>query len=121
MKKFKFFVMVLMTMALSMGFASCGDDDDEGKPTSIYIVNNSSYSLNRFTVVYLNERSSNDGEIISTQDFGTLNPQGHITASIPAGAAYYYLYMTSGSESYVSADYSISVTKLTIDNNFRWY
>ena len=29
--------------------------------------------------------------------------------------------MVNGSDSYVSADYAISVINLNIDNNFRWY
>ena len=116
---FKWMAM-LMVAVLSLGFTSCSDDDDK-EPSGIYITNGSSYSFNRFTVVYLNDKSNNDGEIISTQDFGTLNPQGSVTASIPAGATYYYLYMINGSESYVSADYAITVKRLNIDNNFRWY
>lgn len=119
MKKIFSILMLAMLAACTITMVSCKDDPDE--PTGIRITNNSSYSFNRFTVVYLNDKSNNDGEIISTQDFGTLNPQGSVTSTIPAGASYYYLYMVNGSESYVSADYAISVINLNIDNNFRWY
>lgn len=121
-KVFNYKWMALLFVAvLSLGFfTSCGDDDDD-QPSGIYIQNASSYSFNRFTVVYLNDKSNNGGEIISTQDFGTLNPGGNVTATIPAGATYYYLYMVNSGESYVSADYHISVKTLKIDNNFMWY
>lgn len=119
MKIYKFLAMLLLVAGIGLSFVSCSDDDDEDT-NSVTIINNSTYSFNRFTIYFMNARYSDNGEVISRQDFGTLNPNGSVSAVIPAGANYYWLGMSYGGETYVSADFNVSVTKLNIDNNFNW-
>ena len=120
MKIYKFLAMLLLVAGVGLSFVSCSDDDDEDA-NAITVVNNSSYSLNRLTIHFLNARTSDNGEELSQQDFGTVNPSGSISAPIPAGATYYYIAIYEQGEYWFSADYSVSVTRMSIDNNTKWY
>ena len=100
--------MMLVMLALSVSFVSCSDDDDT--PSVITVSNNSTYTLNRFRVVFVTEK----GETLTDKEYGTLSPDDKITAEIPTGAAEYYM-ATYINRWYFSPNYSISITnnKLT--------
>ena len=79
------------------------------KETKVTITNNSTYTLERFTVHFVNARM----EELSTRDFGSLYPGGKIEADIPTGATEYYM-ATYASRWYFSANYSIDITRMTL-------
>ena len=79
------------------------------KETKVTITNNSSYTLQRFTVHFVNSRM----EELSTRDFGSLYPGGRIEADIPTGATEYYM-ATYASRWYFSANYSIDITRMNL-------
>lgn len=80
------------------------------QPTSVSITNNSTYTLNRFTVHFVNSKY----EELSSRDFGTLYPNSSITAEIPTGATEYYMATYLGSRWYFSANYSIDFTNMLL-------
>ena len=80
------------------------------KSTSIRITNNSNYTLDRFTVHFVNSRF----EELSTRDFGTLYSGNTITAEIPTGATEYYMATYASSRWFFSANYDISIANMTL-------
>lgn len=116
MKTVKFLSMMLVMLALSVSFVSCSDDNDD-TPAIITISNNSTYTLNRFRVVFVTEK----GEKLTDKEYGTLSQDDKITAEIPAGAAEYYM-ATYINTWFFSPNYPISITnnKLTSDVVNEW-
>ena len=107
MKAMKYLSMVLLMLVTSVCMFSCSSDDD-GDPTAggtISIVNQSTETLERFTVTFLNERM----EILTQRDYGTFLPGDNISAEIPTGAAEYYMGTYLYGMWFFSPNYSISI------------
>ena len=79
--------------------------------TKVTITNNSTYTLERFNVHFVNSKY----EELSVRDFGTLYPNGVVEADIPTGATEYYM-ATYLNRWYFSADYSIEITRMFLTN-----
>lgn len=77
--------------------------------TKITITNNSTYSLYRFRVVFINSRL----EELTDRDFGTLDPGTTITADIPTSATEFYMATYSNYKWFFSPNYDVSYTYLT--------
>lgn len=77
--------------------------------TRVTITNGSTYTLERFTVHFINSRL----EELSARDFGTLYPNSTISADIPTGATEYYM-ATYSSKWFFSANYSIEYTNMVL-------
>lgn len=75
----------------------------------ITITNNSTFSLYRFRVVFVN----NKNEELTDRDFGTLDPGTTITADIPTAAAEFYM-TTYNQMWFFSPNYDISYTYLSL-------
>ncbi len=102
---------LLAILTLSLGFASCSEDE-ESYP-ELTITNNSTYTLNRFRVIFVNE----DLETMSDVDYGTLYPNETISdIVIPTGATKYYM-ATYQDQWFFSPYYSVSIRKLKLDNS----
>lgn len=89
MKHFlKFFVPVILLMTFASLTTACGDKDDEPSSTQgkINITNNSNYTINSFTVRFINSHY----ETIATESKGTVKPKDKISVDIPLGATEYY-------------------------------
>lgn len=86
-----------------------------GKSTSsgVTITNSSTYTLERFTVVMCNAKY----ETFSQQDFGTFYPGNTITMPIPTGATQYYMGTYLNGKWFVSPDYDIQFTNLTLSTS----
>lgn len=78
--------------------------------TRVNISNNSTYTLERFTVHFINSRL----EELSSRDFGTLYPGGSISVDIPTGATEYYMATYLGSRWYFSANYAVEYTDMNL-------
>lgn len=85
-------------------------------PSGVTIVNNSTKTFKRFTVIFRNSKE----EMLSQQEFGDLLPNNSINVSIPTGASTYYVAIYDGGW-YFSADYDVSVTTLSLTNTMVWY
>lgn len=111
---------ILLMAVMSIGLASCGDDekeiiktDDPPRQTTITdvtITNSSVITLQRFRVVFLNSR----GETLTDKDYGTLAPNDYISAKIPTGATQYYMATYLSSTWFFSANYDISITSMRL-------
>lgn len=109
---------IALVAMMSVGLSSCGSDDDpEPSPAEVTITNNSSGSYNRFTVYFRNKSN----EFLSTRDYGTLSPGQHVSSTIPTGAATYFISIYSNGTTYVSADYEVSITSLSLTDESIWY
>ena len=78
--------------------------------TRVTIKNNSTLSLNRFTIVFVNNRM----EEIDNRDFGTFDPGQTISYDIPTGATEYFMAMYAYSKWWLSANYNVSDTNLSL-------
>lgn len=78
--------------------------------TRVTITNNSTYSLYRFRVVFVNSRF----EELTDRDFGTLDPGTTITADIPTAATEFYMATYLNSKWFFSPNYDISYTRLNL-------
>lgn len=83
-------------------------------PTSITVTNKSVYTLSRFTIHFISAEKLQDGEEISSRDFGTLYPNGTITVDLPTGAKGYYMSTYLSGKTFFSPDYSIEYSKLDL-------
>ena len=111
---------ILLMAVMSIGLASCGDDEKEivkpddppvtPKITDVTITNSSVITLQRFRVVFLNSR----GETLTDKDYGTLAPNDYISAKIPTGATQYYMATYLSSTWFFSANYDISITSMRL-------
>lgn len=98
---------------ISAGNASASvsiNQSGKQQPTQVHIANNSTYTLERFTVHFVNSRF----EELSARDFGTLYPGGNISADIPTGATEYYMATYLGSRWFFSANYSIDFSNMNL-------
>ena len=115
---------IALIAMMSVGLSSCGGDDageipqkiDPPVATGITITNNSSYSYNRFTVVFLND----DKERLGDKDYGTVSPGESVTASIATGATQYYIRIYANGRYYYSPNYKVSTTSLSLTNDSYW-
>lgn len=78
--------------------------------TRVTITNNSTYSLYRFRVVFVNSRF----EELTDRDFGTFDPGTTITADIPTAATEFYMATYLNSKWFFSPNYEISYTRLNL-------
>ena len=78
--------------------------------TKVTVTNNSTYTLYRFRVVFLNSKL----EELTDRDFGTLDPGSTITADIPTSAKEFYMATYLNSKWYFSPNYEISYTNLSL-------
>ena len=78
--------------------------------TRVTIINNSTYTLERFRVVFLNSRL----ESLTDRDFGTLSPGTSVTADIPTSATQFYMATYLNSRWYFSPNYDIEFTYLNL-------
>lgn len=78
--------------------------------TRVTITNNSTYSLYRFRVVFVNSRF----EELTDRDFGTFDPGTTITADIPTAATEFYMATYLNSKWFFSPNYDISYTRLNL-------
>lgn len=116
MKKDYFWSMLAIIMAavLSVGFTSCGGDDDDDlipEPTTVsntIRVTNSTgnYTFKNFTFIFCNR----DGETVSTKECGTVGDNDSATASIPTGCTYFYFGFHIGNYTVISPNYYIDDT-----------
>lgn len=81
--------------------------------TKVTITNNSTYTLYRFRVVFLNSRM----EELTDRDFGTLDPGTTISADIPTSATEFYMATYLNSTWYFSPNYDISYTRLMLSTS----
>lgn len=105
MKAMKYLSMVLLMLVTSVCMFSCSDDDEDAVSV-VSIVNQSTYTLERFTVVFVNDRM----EILTQRDYGTFNPGDRVSAEIPTGAAEYYMGTYLSGRWFVSPNYNITIT-----------
>lgn len=95
-------------------FTACGGDSvDDTTQGTLVIKNKSTYSLPRFSVVFINSR----GEKISDIDKGTFDPGSTQTYTIPVGATEYYMRTNLSGTVFFSPNYIVSVKKITLDNS----
>ena len=78
--------------------------------TKVTFTNNSTYTLARFTLVFWNSRS----ETLKQRDFGTLYPGNSITDDIPTGATEYWMAFYDSGYYWLSPNYSIEYTSLSL-------
>lgn len=78
-------------------------------PTQISITNGSTYTLERFRVIFLNTRL----EQLTDRDFGTLAPGTTIHADIPTSATEFYM-ATYNTMWFFSPNYDVTYTSLTL-------
>ena len=78
--------------------------------TKVTITNNSTYTLSRFRVIFLNVR----GEQLTDRDFGTLDPGMSISADIPTSATEYYMATYLNSRWFFSPNYDVTYTNLSL-------
>lgn len=79
-------------------------------PTKVTITNGSTYSLNRFTIIFVNSKM----ETVDDHDFGTLDPGMTVTYDIPTSASEYYMAFYSNSRWWVSPNYEMQYTNITL-------
>lgn len=114
MKKLKLFSLMLMLLTLCVPMTSCSDDeDDEPAYGTLTVINNSTYSLSRFTIHFVND----DLEEISSRDFGTFEPGDTEKMEIPAGATKYYFGTYISYNWYFSAYYKVNIKRIELDNS----
>ena len=78
--------------------------------TRVTITNNSTYTLYRFRVVFINSRF----EELTDRDFGTLDPGTTITADIPTAATEFYMATYLNSKWFFSPNYDVTYTRLNL-------
>ncbi len=78
--------------------------------TKVTVTNNSTYTLYRFRVVFLNSKL----EQLTDRDFGTLDPGSTITADIPTSAKEFYMATYLNSRWYFSPNYEVTYTNLSL-------
>lgn len=78
--------------------------------TKITITNNSTYTLYRFRVIFINSRL----ETLTDRDFGTLDPGTTITADIPTSATEFYMAEYFNNRWYFSPNYDVTYTNLSL-------
>ena len=61
--------MLLLMLVTTFSFAACSDDDDENG-SGLVITNSSTYTLQRFRVVFITAQ----GETLSDREYGTFYP-----------------------------------------------
>lgn len=120
-------LILLMSVTMCAGFTSCSHDDHDDPPVikddggnnggnnhvqQLTITNNSTYTLPRFTVVFLNSRM----EILTTQDKGTLDPGYSVSVEIPTAAKEYYMATYLNGKYYFSANYDITYSSMRLTN-----
>lgn len=81
--------------------------------TRVTITNNSTYTLYRFRVVFINSRF----EELTDRDFGTLDPGTTITADIPTSATEFYMATYSNYKWFFSPNYDVSYTNLSLSTS----
>lgn len=112
MKKKDFFygiLALLMISLLSVGFTACKNDDDPVEP-KVTITNNSTYTLSRFRVIFLNSRL----EELTDKEYGTFEPGSTVEAVIPTSAEEFYMATNINSKWFFSPNYKISYNKLNL-------
>lgn len=110
MKRIKFLSMLLLMLVTTFSFAACSDDDDENG-SGLVITNSSTYTLQRFRVVFITAQ----GETLSDREYGTFYPGAkQEIPEIPAGAAYYYMATYANNMWFFSVNYEVSVRNLSI-------
>lgn len=78
--------------------------------TKVTVTNNSTYTLYRFRVVFLNSKL----EELTDRDFGTLDPGSTITAEIPTSAKEFYMATYLNSKWFFSPNYEVTYTNLSL-------
>lgn len=102
--------MLLLMLVTTFSFAACSDDDDDTS-TGLVITNSSTYTLQRFRVVFY---TSQEG-ILSDREYGTFYPGAKQEIPvIPVGAAYYRMATYLDEEWYFSPNYEVSYRNLSI-------
>lgn len=81
--------------------------------TQVTITNNSTYTLYRFRVVFLNSKN----EELTDKDLGTVDPGQKITVDIPTSATEYYMATYLNYKWFFSPNYDISYTNLTLSTS----
>lgn len=104
---------MLMLLTLCVPMTSCSDNEDEPAYGTLTVVNESTYSLPRFTIHFIN----NDWEEVSARDFGTFEPGDTQKMEIPAGATKYYFGTYMSGTWYFSANYTVSTKYVELDNS----
>ena len=102
---------IMMAAVLSVGFTSCGGDDDDDlipEPTpvsnTIRVTNGTgSFTFRNFTFIFCNRV----GEKISTKDCGTIGDNDVASATIPTGCTFFYFGFHVGNYTVVSPNYYI--------------
>lgn len=116
---------ILFMAVMSIGFVSCGSDDEKEDPiitpdpapsNVVTIINNMTTTLSRFRVVFSNSK----GEKVFDQEYGDFLPGKSLSITIPVGAIEYYVATYSG-KWYFSPDYQVNVTSLPITDSSIWY
>ena len=116
---------MMMVAMVSVGFTSCSDDDKEEalpvipQTNKVTVKNNSTYSLYRFRVVFVNSRM----EEIDDKDFGTREPGKSISCEIPTGATEYYMATYQNYTWFFSPNYEVSYKNISLTNSIinNWY
>ncbi|MBR1838796.1 MAG: hypothetical protein IJ786_04485 [Bacteroidaceae bacterium] len=118
MKKISYLMIVMLSLFMTVNvFTACSDDD--GDDSTLVIRNSSSYSLQNFTVVFVNSHD----EIVKTFPKGTFNPSETLTFPIPEGATEWWMGGNFDGGTHVSPNYEVSIKSLNIDNGLlrAWY
>lgn len=116
---------MMMVAMVSVSFMSCKDDDKEEvlpvipQTSKVKVKNDSSYSLYRFRVVFVNSRM----EEIDDRDFGTLEPGKSISCEIPTGATEYYMASYQSNTWIFSPNYEVSYNNISLTNSIlaNWF
>jgi hypothetical protein len=98
------------TLYIMGGDAQTTVSVNQNGKSAITVKNNSTYTLPRFTIHFVNDRFDE----LSTRDFGTLYPGGTATAEIATGATEYYMATNLYGTWYFSANYSIDYTNMSL-------
>lgn len=103
--------MAMIMFGATMFLSSCDDEEENAK--KVTIKNNSTYTLERFRIIFLNARD----ETLVDKDFGTLAPGESISIEIPAAATEYYMATYLSNIWFFSPNYTITYTSLKLSTS----
>ena len=119
--KFTYLLMVVLALAVSLTFTSCGGDDEGDKPSKseamVKVTNKSTVTLRDLIVVHLND----DNEPVKQETIGDVAPDETITFKSESAKIYFGLRFTDGNR--VTANYSLTmgqIKEIILDGSTVW-
>lgn len=107
--KLTYLLMIIMTMAISLAFTSCGDDDDSPVNTiaNVEVTNIDDSTIRDLRVVHVN----NDNEPVKRENLGDIAPGETYRFTSEYPKIYFMIATTSGGA--YTANYELVVGKTT--------